>query len=66
MIEADGGVAMEKKGMRWYVCYVVGNAYKVKYVWAENCEKAIKKARVKNIVDLRIDALETQKRISNW
>lgn len=37
---------------RWLVDYVVGNTYKVKYVYADTAEKAIKKARVKNIDDL--------------
>lgn len=37
---------------RWLVDYVVGNTYKVKYVYADTSENAIKKARVKNIVDL--------------
>lgn len=40
--------------IKWRVDYVVGNTYKVKYVYAETAEKAIKKARVKNIVDLTI------------
>ena len=38
--------------IKWRVDYVVGNTYKVKYVYAENNKQAIKKARVKNIVDL--------------
>jgi hypothetical protein len=40
--------------VRWQIDYCVGNTYKVKYVYAENAEKAIKKARIKNIVDLNI------------
>jgi hypothetical protein len=40
--------------VRWQIDYCVGNIYKVKYVYAENAEKAIKKARIKNIVDLNI------------
>lgn len=36
----------------WIVDYVVGNTYKVKTVNAETAADAIKKARVKNIVDL--------------
>ena len=40
--------------MIWRVDYVVGNTYKVKYITAETAEQAIKKARVKNIVDLNI------------
>ena len=41
---------------KWIVDYVVGNTYKVKYVYAETAEEAIRKARVKNIVDLNIVA----------
>ena len=40
--------------MKWRVDYVVGNTYKVKYVIANSASQAIKKARVKNIVDLNI------------
>lgn len=39
---------------KWRVDYVVGNTYKVKYVFAETSQKAIKKAKVKNIIDLNI------------
>ena len=39
---------------KWAVDYVVGNTYKVKYVFAETPAEAIKKSRIKNIVDLRI------------
>ena len=39
---------------KWIVDYVVGNTYKVKYVFAETATEAIKKAKVKNIVDLNI------------
>ena len=39
---------------KWRVDYVVGNTYKVKYVFADTSASAIKKARVKNIVDLNI------------
>lgn len=39
---------------KWAVDYVVGNTYKVKFVFAETVSEAIKKAKVKNIVDLRI------------
>ena len=39
---------------KWAVDYVVGNTYKVKFVFAETANEAIKKAKVKNIVDLRI------------
>ena len=38
----------------WCVDYVVGNTYKAKYVVAEDANSAIKKARVKSIVDLNI------------
>lgn len=40
--------------MKWRVDYVVGNTYKVKYVIADSASQAIKKARVKNIVDLNV------------
>lgn len=40
--------------MKWRVDYVVGNTYKVKYVIVDSASQAIKKARVKNIVDLNI------------
>lgn len=44
----------------WIVDYVVGNTYKVKTVNAETAADAIKKARVKNIVDLKpVDVFET-------
>lgn len=39
---------------KWRVDYVVGNTYKVKFVNAETNTEAIKKAKVKNIVDLNI------------
>ena len=38
--------------MKWRVDYVVGNTYKVKCVEAKTNTEAIKKAKVKNIVDL--------------
>lgn len=38
--------------MRWQIDYYVGNTYKYKIIEAENNEKAIKKAKIKNIVDL--------------
>ena len=37
---------------KWYMTYLVGNTYKGKYVLADTSEQAIKKARVKNIVEL--------------
>ena len=37
---------------RWEVWYVVGNTYRYKVVEAATAEEAIKKSRVKNIVDL--------------
>lgn len=43
---------LEVKDMKWRVDYVVGNTYKVKYVEAKTNTEAIKKAKVKNIVDL--------------
>ena len=39
--------------MLWIVDYIVGNTYKVKYIKADTAAEAIKKARVKNIVDLK-------------
>jgi hypothetical protein len=38
--------------MKWLVIYNIGNTYKHKFVIAENSVTAIKKARVKNIIDL--------------
>lgn len=38
----------------WRVDYVVGSCYKSKYIKAETNKEAIKKARVKHIVDLQI------------
>jgi hypothetical protein len=38
--------------IKWRVDYAVGNTYKVKYVYAENNKQAIKRAKVKNIIDL--------------
>lgn len=37
---------------KWRIDYVVGNTCKVKYILADTAEQAIKKARIKNIVDL--------------
>lgn len=37
---------------KWCVDYVVGSWHKTKYVYAENAEQAIKRARVKDIEDL--------------
>lgn len=45
---------MEKDMKKWRIDYRVGNTYKVKYVLAENASKAIKRSRIKNIVDLQI------------
>lgn len=39
---------------KWNITYVVGNTYKRKYVFADTNEKAIKKANVKNIIELYI------------
>ena len=39
---------------KWCIDYVVGNTYKVKYVYAKTAQEAIKKAKIKNIVDLNI------------
>lgn len=45
--------------MKTYIIdYVVGNTYKVKKVKAETVEQAIKKARVKSIVDINIEEHE--------
>lgn len=44
--------------MKWRVDYIVGNTYKVKYVIADTAAQAIKKARVKNIVDLNSVEME--------
>lgn len=37
---------------KWTVVYCVGNTYKHKHIVADTAEKAAKKARIKNIVDL--------------
>ena len=39
----------------YIIVYVVGNTYKVKKIKAETTEQAIKKARVKTIVDINIE-----------
>lgn len=39
---------------KWYVCYLVGSTYKQKIVYGESASEAIKKAKVKNIIDLQI------------
>lgn len=39
---------------KWCVWYRVGNTYKYKYVYADNAETAIRRARIKNIDDLYI------------
>ena len=42
--------------MKTYVIdYVVGNTYKVKKIKAKTVEQAIKKARVKSIIDINIE-----------
>lgn len=47
--------------MKWRVDYVVGNTYKVKCVEAKTNTEAIKKAKVKNIVDLNpVDDMEAK------
>lgn len=38
--------------MLWAVIYITGNTYKTKYVKANTSTQAIKKARIKNIVEL--------------
>lgn len=45
---------MSKPMLKWRVDYVVGSTYKVKYVNAETNTQAVKRARVKNIVDLNV------------
>ena len=45
---------MNEKMLKWRVDYVVGSTYKVKYVNAETNTQAVKRARVKNIVDLNV------------
>lgn len=42
---------MDKKVV-WRVIYRVGNSYRIKCLFAESSEDAIKKAKVKDIVDL--------------
>ena len=42
-----------KNDIVWRVDYCVGNTYKVKEVIASTAEQAIKRARVKNIEDIR-------------
>lgn len=37
---------------KWYVGYYVGNTYKGKYVKAATSGEAIKKARIRNVVEL--------------
>lgn len=46
---------MKRATLKWVVIYRVGNTYKYKYVYAEDAQHAIKKARVKNIEDLYIE-----------
>ena len=49
---------LKKEGleMKTYIIdYVVGNTYKVKKIKAKTVASAIKKARVKNIVDIQIE-----------
>lgn len=45
---------MNEKMLKWRVDYVVGSTYKVKYVNAETNTQAVKRAKVKNIVDLNV------------
>ena len=37
---------------KWNVGYYIGNTYTYKYVYADTAAQAIKKARIKNIVEL--------------
>lgn len=48
------GLIRVHKMYKWCVVYVVGNTYKSKYVFAESSSLAIRKAKVKNIVDLYV------------
>ena len=43
-----------KGNMIWRIDYVVGNTYKCKSVKAPDAATAIKRAKVKNIVDIKI------------
>ena len=52
---------MKKDMKKWQVDYLVKNTYKVKYLLAKDSREAIKKARVKNIVDLQIVESEEAK-----
>lgn len=46
---------MKCNNMKTYeIYYVVGNTYKLKKIKTETVEQAIKKARVKSIVDINI------------
>ena len=38
--------------MKWYVGYRIGNTYTGKYVYAKDAAQAIKRARIKNIIEL--------------
>jgi len=40
--------------IRWYIGYYVGNTYKHKYLYAKSNNEAIKKSRIKNIIELYI------------
>ena len=37
---------------KWNVGYCIGNTYTYKYAYADTAAQAIKKARIKNIVEL--------------
>ena len=50
MKQLDNGMKI-----KWRVDYVVGNTYKSKFVYATTAKEAIKKARIKNIIDLDIE-----------
>lgn len=43
---------------RYHIVYVVGNTYKSKFIIADNTQSAIKKARVKNIVDIFVEKVK--------
>lgn len=46
---------IEKAAKTYIIDYVVGNTYKVKKIKAKTVEQAIKKARVKSIIDINIE-----------
>lgn len=51
--------------MKWYVSYFARGAYRWKIVFANNAEQAIKRARVKDINDLKIITNDEQQAREN-